>query len=447
MGATYEFTGSVDTASHSTYTRALQHCVQRHPQLSVIVANAESNSPYFQHYPRLDLNEHVQILDGREEGDDEGKAIERALPRILDTKLLPNIPAWKIFVLTLSQKRCFIAFFCSHTLGDGMSGLAFHQTLLSALEEPNLEMDLVGSPATNRIGSACDTPDKLPISWSFFLATLLGIFLPKRVVSMLGIKAPSTTITSGTWTASPMFYNAEKHTTGVQTILIDGAIVDEVLRVCRSHGAKLTGFLHQLIVHALSRALPATTNIDNFVAQTALSLRGALEVSNGEIGNFLSGDMETFPRKITTGGERDTAIDWGSAKSTTERLAALSKTVHDQPIALLRYLSDIRTWTLSKIGQRRECSYEVSNLTSFHPNSAAQKCTVVEMLFCQAANVTGPPLNFNVVSVANGPLTIAVSWQVGALGLAADGDEKSFVNGICHRIKLGFEQLASSSKS
>lgn len=446
MGATYEFADFIDIASVSTYTHALRQCVKRHPQLGIVVPNAESNSPYFEHYPGLDLSEHVKILDSCEGGEDEGKAIERALPGILDTKLVATIPAWKVFVLPLSRKKCFIAFFYSHTLGDGMSGLAFHKSLLSALEEPNLDMPLTCLSTAKQIAPAFDTPENLPISWSFFLATLLGIFLPKRVGSILGFKAPSTFVTSGTWTASPMFHSAEKHATGVQTIVIEGATVDQIIRVCRSHGAKLTGLLHQLIVHALSQALSSTADDGNFVAQTALSLRGALNVSKDEIGNFLSGHMETFPRKKTMSGETGAAVDWASAKFTTERLATISKTPYDQPIGLLRYLSDIRSWTLSKIGQQRDCSYEVSNLTSFQPDNTAHKWTVVEMVFCQAANVTGPPLNFNVVSVAAGPLTIAVSWQIGALGLAADEDEKSFVNGICRNIELGFEQLVSSSK-
>ncbi|KEF63162.1 uncharacterized protein A1O9_01138 [Exophiala aquamarina CBS 119918] len=415
--------------------------------MSIVVANAESNSPYFEHYPGLDLNEHVQILDSCESGADESKAIKRAIPIILNTKLPATIPAWKVFVLPLSRKKCFIAFFYSHTLGDGMSGLAFHQSLLTALEKCIMDMELDGSPTTKRIAPAFDTPENLPISWSFFLATLLGIFLPKRFVSILGLRAPSTFVSSGTWTASPVFYNAEKHATGVQTLTIDGVIVAQVLKICRSHGTKLTGLIHQLIVHALSQALCSTPDAEYFAAQTALSLRGALNVSKDEIGNFLSGHMETFRRKKLMSGETKPTVDWAAAKSTTEHLAAASTTPKDQPIGLLRYVSDIRSWTLSKIGEQRDCSYEVSNLTRFQPESTAQKCAVVEMLFCQAANVTGPPLNVNVVSVANGPLTIAVSWQIGALGLAVEEDEESFVNSICHNIELGFEQLASGSKS
>jgi hypothetical protein len=192
--------------------------------------------------------------------------------------------------------------------------------------------------------------------------------------------------------------------------------------------------------------LPQTIDIDDFAGQTVLSLRGALNVSKDEMGNFFSGDTEIFPRKKGTSGETDVPIDWLSAKSTTERLATVSKTLRDQPIGLLRYLSDIRSWTLSKIGERRDCSYEVSNLTSFQPTGPGHKCTVVEMLFCQPANVTGPPLSFNLLSVAKGPLIIAVSWQIGALDLGGGEQEERFVNSVCQKIQLGFEHLVSSHK-
>lgn len=446
MGGTYEFTDLVNVASLTTYAHALQQCVKRHPQLSIVVANAESNSPYFEHYPNLDLNEHIQLLDSCEEGEDKRKAIERALQSILDAKLLPDIPAWKVFILPLSPKRCFIAFFYSHTLGDGMSGLAFHQSMLGALEEPDVEKEITCKSTTKQISPAFDTPENLPISWSYFLATLLAIFLPKGILSILGFEGQSNSVTKGTWTASPIFYSAEKHATGVQTILIDGATVDQILRICRSHSAKLTAVLHQLIVHALSQSLPQKIEIDYFAGQTVLSLRGALKLPKDEMGNCFSGNTEIFPRKKPTSEETDAPVDWLSAKSSTERLATRSKTLRDQPIGLLRYVSDIRGWTLSKIGERRDCSYELSNLTTFQPSGPGHKCTVVEMLFCQPANVMGPPLSFNVVSVAKAPLTIAVSWQIGALDLGADEEEERFVNSVCQKIELAVEHLVSSYK-
>ncbi|KAK5064419.1 hypothetical protein LTR84_000252 [Exophiala bonariae] len=445
VGGTYDFSDGSNLSCPSTYTRGLQKCIERHPQLSVVTINAESNSPYFEHYPKVDLEQHLQHLDKCKKDGDEDKAIQNALPGILDTKLLPSIPAWKVFILPLSEKRCFIAFFYSHTLGDGMSGLAFHQTLLSGLEVSHIENELPPSTRSKDIGPASDTPRNLPITWPFFLRTLLGIFLPKPLLSILGLEALNNAVTSATWTGSPVFYNAEKHTTGVRTITIDGTIVSRVLRVSRSHGVKLTGLLHQLIVGALSEFLPQSADISQFVAQTSLSLRGALNISGDKIGNFISADTATLPKNNKMRCEAEAKVNWSSAKAITERLAAVSKDLRNHPIGLLPYVSDMRSWTLSKVGGSRDCSYEVSNLTSFRPVSPGGRATIVKMVFCQPASVTGAPLSFNVVSVANGPLSIAVSWQLGALGFDAGEDEREIVEIVCRKIELGFRHLASTS--
>lgn len=444
VGGTYEFGDASDLSSLSTYTNALQKCADRYPQMSVVVADAQSNSPYFEHYPKLDLEQHVQLLHGCKKNEDEGTAIEKALPGILDTKLLPTIPAWKVFVLTLSEKRCFIAFFYSHTLGDGMSGLAFHQSLLSSLEGADVKGEYSPKFQSKAISPAVDTPQNLPITWSFFLATILGLFLPKSILLLFGIGVSIDVVTSATWTGSPIFYNADKHATGVRTLCIEGEIVNKVLRVCRSHDAKLTGLFHQLIIIALSESLPQTAGINDFAAQTSLSLREALNISGDEIGNFISADTERLLRGKKRNPEAEASIDWASAKTTTERLAKSSKDLRNHPIGLLRFVSDIQSWTSSKIGGNRDCSYEVSNLTRFQPAGPGHKVTIVEMVFCQPASVTGPPLSFNLVSVAKGPLTIAVSWQIGALGLGSDQDETEFVDGVSRKIEIGFKQLASS---
>ena len=94
---------------------------------------------------------------------------------------------------------------------------------------------------------------------------------------------------------------------------------------------------------------------------------------------------------------------------------------------------------MSKVGQPRESSYEISNLLSLKPiEEGNRECKIEEMVFCQPMNVYGPPLVFNVVSVQNGPLNVVVSWQPGALGLDSV-DEKDFVREVCESVREGFK--------
>ena len=131
----------------------------------------------------------------------------------------------------------------------------------------------------------------------------------------------------------------------------------------------------------------------------------------------------------------------------TDKLAVAANELCDQPIGLLRYLTNVRSWVLSQVGQSRDCSYELSNLASFRPSGPIQRCSVSEMVFCQPADVTGAPLTFNVVSVTDGPLSIAVSWQIGALDLPPGKDETEFVHAVCQEMRRGFDKAASTSET
>ncbi len=90
---------------------------------------------------------------------------------------------------------------------------------------------------------------------------------------------------------------------------------------------------------------------------------------------------------------------------------------------------------------------EISNLVNFQPSGPTERCSVTEMIFCQPADVIGAPLTLSLVSVANGPLSVAISWQIGALDLHSDEDEVVFVRTLCQKIDHRFTRLASTSRA
>lgn len=445
MGGTYQFSEPVEVASISTYAHALQQCIHRYPQLSAAIGDPDSESPYYKFCPRLDLREHVNVLEY--EGGSEINKIKNALPEILDTTWTPGFPPWKIFILPFSRQRCFIAFSFSHALGDGMSAMSFHQTFLDGLQETHVDGNLICTPTMKPLSQPFDTSKNLPISWSFLLSPLLGAYLPKGLASLFGLKASAASITPDTWTGSPHFYDAEKYKTGLEVLSIDAAVINKGLNVCRSHGTRLTGVLHQFINAALSKSLPQPNNVDSFASGTALNMRGAAGISKDQMGNCVSSKPILYPITKTPEKEQEQQPDWDLAKSTTESLAAAANELRDQPVGLLRYLKEIRPWLLSKIGQPRDSSYEVSNLVTFQRCGPTDRCSITEMVFSQPADVSGGPLTFNLVSVPNGPLSIVVNWQIGGLNVGSEKDERAFVSSVCADIERSFALLASISKS
>jgi hypothetical protein len=214
-------------------------------------------------------------------------------------------------------------------------------------------------------------------------------------------------------------------------------LVENALRLSRTHDAKLTATIHQLIIRALSNALP-DCNITNFVSGTALSMRGAVGASFYEWGLYVSGYYEVHPRVDAATGHLVSDAVWAAASSMTKNLAECAVMLQDQAIGLLRYAPSIRSWTLGKIGGQRDCSYEVSNLLVFDGSGQENQCKIMKMVFCQPATPSSAPLVFNFVSVKGGSLMCAVNWQEGALGIPLE-KETAFVDEICLSLRADFE--------
>jgi len=131
--------------------------------------------------------------------------------------------------------------------------------------------------------------------------------------------------------------------------------------------------------------------------------------------------------------------DWSMAQELTNALTKASSTLADQPVALLKYLSNFRDWTLRQVSKPAEGSFEVSNAGAFDdavPPSGAS-WTLQDMMFSQSANALGDPFNVNVVSTKGGPLAIVLTWWPGMLGV---DDEEKLMDEVCDGLE---EQLAS----
>ncbi|KAL4903564.1 hypothetical protein BDW74DRAFT_179561 [Aspergillus multicolor] len=463
IAAVYEVTHKNFSAKDSaSFIQPLRHCIQEHPFLSVVVKDKHTEKPFFQKVSALDLSNHISII--REKNitlGPENESIERFLQPVLDRPWPADIPPWRIVVLPLPPqderaKRVLVAFSFSHTLGDGMVGHTFHRTFLdawqSASSDESENASLIVPPSKLDLPLPFDTPSRLPISWAYLLSPLLAVYLPKWIGSLLGLRAAVTTVDAGTWTGSDMFFDPSNHESSRTRLLeIDAPTVENALIVSRAHGTKLTGLLHQMIVRALSKALPDKT-ITNFVSGTAVDMRRSIGLPGLSWGLYVTGhyDVHPRPRPHPSTSEKEPASAsalsdemWTSAAAITRDLASCATRLHDQAIGLLRYVPSIRAWTAGKVGQQRDCSYEVSNLLVFDGVSGAgggAKCKITKMVFATPANVVSGPLVFNVISVKGGSMVVAVNWQVGALGLPVEA-EGVFVDEVCESIRVDFEGL------
>jgi hypothetical protein len=410
----------------------------------VVLGDAHTDKAFYQRASTINLKDHISIVDGVAAGDDESKAIEKTLEVNVNRKFRPEIPRWKIVVLPLDKSRCFVAFAFSHTIGDGLTGVSFHRSFLEAYRTASgadAMSSMVETPA-RPLPTPFDTPERLPISWSFLLAPFISQFLPKFLIEALGIRQSASTVDSGTWTARNVFYDADTFHSKVRLHEIDKSVLDNALRASRNHDTRLTATILQLLARAFSKAL-ADPSVTNFVSQTAVNMRGSIGVPEFEMGEFASGCYLSHARNDSSGNLSDE--EWAAASSGTRELATCASTLQDQPIGLLRYVPSIRKWTLGKIGQRRDSSMEMSNVGVFDPTPAStssqdmkEVASITNMFFTQPGHVTSSPITFNFVSVKGGGLSYTVTWQEGSLGV---DDEEGVVEKICASLAAGLEAL------
>lgn len=439
---------------------ALKHCIAVHPHLSAAIAGEETESPRFVRPAVLDLRNHAELVSLNDianvsENASEKEILENALIQIHDQTFSARdrIPPWKIVVLPLKsnskgQARFFVAYACSHSQGDGKSALAFHKALLQGLRTSDASV-IKGSPYECRTPSTPLPPTieqagNLTISWSYLLGPLLGAYLPTFISSPLNIRASATPESEDQWRALRTSYDPQNHHTGTEMLSVDHATMSKVLAVCKQHDTKLTGLLHQLFVRGLSESLPAETQAGTFVAQTAVDLRRLVSgLTSDDMGNCPTAHYELHPRVTRTKPADAGAEDlmWAAARKTTDSLAERGSSLADQPMGLLRYLSNMRAYFEGNIGKLRDSSYEFSNLLSFDPGVVvdAKGWDVEKMVFSQPANATGSCVAFNVVSRKGGDMVLVLSWQKGVLDVP---DEKEFAAAVCRVVGEMLHEIA-----
>lgn len=430
IGGVYQVGDDFIWNTKDSYFTALKHCVDTQPWLRVLVGDAHTDKAFYERAVAIDLADHVVVTEAAGDG---AVAIERLLADRLDRAFPKGIPPWRIIVLPLGPSEVFVAFDCSHTLGDGPTGQAFHRTFLEGLCLTHVATASGVTIPEFTLPEPFDTPARLPISWSFLLAPILAAYIPAFISRLLGFKMQVSTTDEGTWAGAPMFFDPAVRSK-IHLREIESSVLKKALQATRSHDAKLTATFQQLIVRALAKEL-SDTRSTNFVTQTAINMRPAAGIPKFEMGEYVSGCYNLYPRD-----EISSSFDWASASARTTSLASSAATLQDQAISLLRYLPSIRKWTLGKVGGRRDCSIEISNIGSFDLETKdAAKARMTKMVFAQPGHVTGPPISFNLASVRGGELVYTVTWQPGAMGI--EGDEDALVERVCDSVDAGFAAL------
>ncbi|KAK5708944.1 Alcohol acetyltransferase [Elasticomyces elasticus] len=434
--------------------KALKSCIVEHPVLRTVILDVESEAPKLAQQNALNLNDHICYLELNNTRGDGTQTLQALLEHAHNEPLDPwhLRPAWRLYVVPISSvapmettTQFHLAFTYSHALADGFSGMLFHKTLLRALNCPadnafDNGPDFECLDGIKSLLPPLENAALLPISWSFLLRPLMGEFLPSLLVRALGLSSEKS---SNLWTGAQERPNLPPSSqllhTAVCHRLIPNLVLERALAACRSHEARLTGLLAVMVARALAGAL-YNRGIDNgeYKATLPIDLRRHVPDAQNSMANYASATYGI----VTVLQEQQQILtdrDWSMAQGLTKDLTKDSSTLVDQPVALLKYLSNFRDWTLRQVSKPAEGSFEVSNAGAFDnavpPSSAGW--SLQDMMFSQSANALGDPFNVNVASTKGGPLAIVLTWWPGMLGV---DDEKKLMDEVCEGLE---EQLAN----
>jgi hypothetical protein len=408
----------------SELDNALEHALQAtillHAGLQYGVSDEKlAGIPLFRQIRTFDLEDVLRVIDiqhvkGHDEeaehttDDDVSKTLERGHSELW----LENKPAWKVVIMKHTSNRAsgpsirlHIAFFAHHAIADGLSGVAFHASLMSNLKlgtpmlaERPLELGEVQfPPPTIEQGvdclscncSICTTPDK----------------------------ADEPVWAGGPISAAPTM-NYESR---VQIVTVPAASFSDLLRKCKQANVTVTGLLHALICASLSISIKEDT--PGFRAVTPFSARRHTGASDDEIVNHISyltsyvSQEELQRMKGCSDGSvigEEHMIDL-ARRFSNEVATKVKEFPHGSMATKLNQVEDILQECQSQGGIGRRYTYELSNLGSVStirpPEGGGIKLD--RLVFTQCGFVAGPALGFNCVSTRGGGFTISITWQRG----------------------------------
>ncbi|KAJ5347930.1 hypothetical protein MYU51_008033 [Penicillium brevicompactum] len=461
----YSISDSVNTFDPSNFEHfvpALKHCIAAHPILSAAIQGQATETPSFTRPAYLDLRRHLHVVPAFSPSvsltpQEDLNLISQVTKEIHDQPFLEvdQHPPWKVCIVPVfnqpgstGAQKMYIIFAYSHTHGDGRSGLAFHKSFLEGLQVGHdlYDRKYICQSSTSLLPPPLEEVCDLTISWSYFLSNVLPSLMPSSVSRLLGF--PSSKVTSA-WTGKPMCHEPSNFRTGSQALLVEKSLLGAVLEICREHDVKFTGFFNQLVARVLDTVLPPDIPSRHLIGQIVVDLRPLIPAyAENQMGNSVSAlhvsSTGSYP-KPKRGGAVPLKHDdmfWAAARRTTMQLGDCASTLADQPIGLLRYLSQFRPWFLAQLGKPRDSSYEISNAVVFDPqpldsfqtisNTGQMNCDIERMLFSQPANATGSALNFQLVTRKGGDMVITLNWQLGVLDVP---DEEIFIRDILRMVQ------------
>ncbi|KAL8845431.1 MAG: hypothetical protein Q9176_000067 [Flavoplaca citrina] len=403
----------------TTLRAAIPGLLRQHPPLCCYVVDGHTAEPKFGRLQHVNARDVLQTLQFQQ-----GEHLARKLQELHDQPWSRGPkPLWKLVLMREPQSMSdcsadsvlHIALVYHHVIGDGLSGIAFHQSLLRELQameqkgqNPQHTPELISTPTSIKLTEPIEQLTSFPLSWMFLMKKILEEYAPRWLIGH------PTTFWAGLPTKS---LDELPYRTRIRIVTIQPEKVTCLIKASREHAVSLTSLLTAAIASALAIKVPAASS---FLGLTPYTLRRVTGISMDEMVNQSTGFETTYPmgildniRKSSSPAERLASL-WATACYFHQQMQSeLGKCPKDNLVGLLPYVIDSVSFYRKKFGKAREASWEISNLGLCKPSPGppSKTWTLDSMAFTQGAQPLGSAFTVNGVSVQEKSLTLAITWQ------------------------------------
>ncbi|OSS48509.1 hypothetical protein B5807_07692 [Epicoccum nigrum] len=416
VGLTAYYTASVpfESSLEDVVFAAMHQVIAKHPNLCAFAINEEKSYPevHFVRLPEIDLRRCVEFhmretcVPASTETDSE---LDELLRKQHDRGFKEDVqgPYWRLLVT--SSPNTPSAFTASwmfhHALSDGSSAMLFHRSFLASL---NSATDVgsvlpVVTIAPTSILPPFEELHPMTLCWPYLLYSVAATLLPSQLLSLF---APDV------WTGGTI--DATTHVPAqTTTVAISADATRAFAAKCRSERTSVTATLCALLAAVLQRGVAAGKFVD---IDIPISMRPFICIGQNEMVNAVGNLSYAFPTPTpssTTANPQN--LNWDHARLLKSALMReVAKKGADNPVALLRYVSDMHGFCTSKHGKKRESSAEVSSIGVWKEgDETGGVWKLGRMVFSQCANRTGRPVDMCVVTGGDGRLVLSFNGGEG----------------------------------
>jgi hypothetical protein len=431
----------------TTVFRALREVLKEHPSLSIIGVTQPSEKKKGNHrlwevrLPVINLQDCVEFIDTQNDGDDSlARQYETIHNQWFDTANTSK-PWWKLLVV----KGSHVFFIYHHSIGDGLSGYAFHRSLLAALNTSSVDPVTSQVEAPNFKGEVShEMPWPCPLDeikerllWSVVIYTGLTWILIRTFINQKYFLFSDAVISKTYPTATKPFPPSQKTTTKVKLLRIDKATMKKCIDACRKHNTSFTALLHTLVQVTLATDIYPKAKLG--FSRVAVNIRSLLPADPGPdvftnavsayhairlLGNYRKAGVLAFSNQAETSEtSNDLSLVWNLAVEYKKSLNAFTKSgaaIQDFLSGRVLGEDDEDVGQFTGFGMVINHSFLISNLGVFEPKENMEAGGwIIEDVGFSAGSIRSAisecGIIFNVASAKDGDCVIFATYEEGVL--------------------------------